>query len=257
MTETSTGQDAAGLQRGRQQRQRGAGRRPSRPPSTVPRPDQLPQRPLRAVPVRLHRRGRRPGCRRRATRSRCRASRTTRAASPAATRRSTSARSSTSSPTSGSATASRSRPGTTSGSTRAGRTGASGTGSSARHGGAGPGRYLRRPLRDHARRGLGDRPGDPGRRPRQPVRVLPHLPARRDDACRATARSSGDHRVLRARAGAARGRMPTATSAPRSSSPRPRRRAASRAPKLDLLDQYFQQWLYGETKPTILPGDFS
>jgi aminopeptidase N len=27
--------------------------------------------------------------------------------------------------------------------------------------------------------------------------------------------------------------------------------------ELDLLDDYFQQWLYGETKPTILPGDFS
>lgn len=26
--------------------------------------------------------------------------------------------------------------------------------------------------------------------------------------------------------------------------------------KLDLLDQYFQQWLYGTTKPTILPEDF-
>ena len=27
--------------------------------------------------------------------------------------------------------------------------------------------------------------------------------------------------------------------------------------KLALLDDYFQQWLYGETKPTIVPGDFS
>jgi aminopeptidase N len=27
--------------------------------------------------------------------------------------------------------------------------------------------------------------------------------------------------------------------------------------KLDLLDDYFQQWLYGETKPTILPEDFA
>ena len=27
--------------------------------------------------------------------------------------------------------------------------------------------------------------------------------------------------------------------------------------KLDLLDDYFQQWLYGETKPSIVPGDFS
>ncbi len=27
--------------------------------------------------------------------------------------------------------------------------------------------------------------------------------------------------------------------------------------KLALLDDYFQQWLYGETKPTILPDDFS
>ncbi len=27
--------------------------------------------------------------------------------------------------------------------------------------------------------------------------------------------------------------------------------------KLALLDQYFQQWLYGETKPTILPEDFA
>ena len=27
--------------------------------------------------------------------------------------------------------------------------------------------------------------------------------------------------------------------------------------ELDLLDQYFQQWLYGEAKPTILPGDFA
>lgn len=27
--------------------------------------------------------------------------------------------------------------------------------------------------------------------------------------------------------------------------------------KLALLDEYFQQWLYGETKPTILPEDFS
>ena len=27
--------------------------------------------------------------------------------------------------------------------------------------------------------------------------------------------------------------------------------------KLSLLDQYFQQWLYGETKPTILPEDFA
>ena len=26
--------------------------------------------------------------------------------------------------------------------------------------------------------------------------------------------------------------------------------------KLALLDQYFQQWLYGQTKPTILPEDF-
>jgi aminopeptidase N len=26
--------------------------------------------------------------------------------------------------------------------------------------------------------------------------------------------------------------------------------------ELDLLDEYFQQWLYGETKPTILPEDF-
>ena len=27
--------------------------------------------------------------------------------------------------------------------------------------------------------------------------------------------------------------------------------------KLVLLDQYFQQWLYGVTKPTIVPTDFS
>ena len=27
--------------------------------------------------------------------------------------------------------------------------------------------------------------------------------------------------------------------------------------KLDLLDEYFQQWLYGQTKPTILPEDFA
>ena len=27
--------------------------------------------------------------------------------------------------------------------------------------------------------------------------------------------------------------------------------------KLDLLDDYFQLWLYGETKPSIVPGDFS
>ena len=27
--------------------------------------------------------------------------------------------------------------------------------------------------------------------------------------------------------------------------------------KLNLLDQYFQQWLYGETKPTILPENFA
>jgi aminopeptidase N len=27
--------------------------------------------------------------------------------------------------------------------------------------------------------------------------------------------------------------------------------------QLDLLDEFFQQWLYGETKPTILPEDFS
>ncbi len=27
--------------------------------------------------------------------------------------------------------------------------------------------------------------------------------------------------------------------------------------KLTKLDQYFQQWLYGETKPTILPEDFA
>ena len=27
--------------------------------------------------------------------------------------------------------------------------------------------------------------------------------------------------------------------------------------KLRKLDQYFQQWLYGETKPTILPEDFA
>ena len=27
--------------------------------------------------------------------------------------------------------------------------------------------------------------------------------------------------------------------------------------KLSLLDQYFQQWLYGQTKPTILPEDFA
>jgi aminopeptidase N len=27
--------------------------------------------------------------------------------------------------------------------------------------------------------------------------------------------------------------------------------------ELDLLDQYFQQWLYGESKPTILPDDFA
>jgi aminopeptidase N len=27
--------------------------------------------------------------------------------------------------------------------------------------------------------------------------------------------------------------------------------------KLALLDQYFQQWLYGTTKPTIVPGDFA
>ena len=26
--------------------------------------------------------------------------------------------------------------------------------------------------------------------------------------------------------------------------------------KLDLLDNFFQQWLYGEEKPTILPEDF-
>ena len=26
--------------------------------------------------------------------------------------------------------------------------------------------------------------------------------------------------------------------------------------ELELLDQYFQEWLYGETKPTILPEDF-
>jgi hypothetical protein len=25
---------------------------------------------------------------------------------------------------------------------------------------------------------------------------------------------------------------------------------------LALLDDYFRQWLYGETKPTILPEDF-
>jgi len=27
--------------------------------------------------------------------------------------------------------------------------------------------------------------------------------------------------------------------------------------KLSLLDQYFQQWLYGQTKPTILPESFA
>lgn len=27
--------------------------------------------------------------------------------------------------------------------------------------------------------------------------------------------------------------------------------------KLDLLDDYFQQWLYGTTTPTILPEDFA
>ena len=32
---------------------------------------------------------------------------------------------------------------------------------------------------------------------------------------------------------------------------------ASRGAELDLLDEYFQQWLYGVTKPTILPGAFS
>lgn len=26
--------------------------------------------------------------------------------------------------------------------------------------------------------------------------------------------------------------------------------------KLELLDDYFQQWLYGETKPTIVPASF-
>jgi aminopeptidase N len=26
---------------------------------------------------------------------------------------------------------------------------------------------------------------------------------------------------------------------------------------LDLLDEFFQQWLYGEEKPTILPADFA
>ena len=27
--------------------------------------------------------------------------------------------------------------------------------------------------------------------------------------------------------------------------------------RLALLDQFLEQWIYGETKPTILPEDFS
>ena len=38
-----------------------------------------------------------------------------------------------------------------------------------------PGRDLGRPLREHARRGLGDRPGRAGRRSRQPLRRVPGL----------------------------------------------------------------------------------
>ena len=35
-----------------------------------------------------------------------------------------------------------------------------------------------------------------------------------------------------------------------------KRRSGLTGSALDLLDDYFQQWLYGESKPTILPESF-
>ena len=73
-----------------------------------------------------------------------------------------------------------------------------------------PGGDLRRPLRRHPGRGLGDRPGRPRRRPGQSVRVLPHLPAGRDDPA-GLPRDRRRRDLLRARRRAARASSATAT----------------------------------------------
>ena len=68
----------------------------------------------------------------------------------------------------------------------------------------------------------------------------------------------GDQRVLRLRAGDLHAELrPRQHLRPTSSSPSRSRRVGFSGAKLALLDDYFQQWLYGETKPTIVPGDFS
>ena len=175
----------------------------------------------------------------------------------AATRRSTSAPSSTSSPTSGSATASRSRPGPTSGSTRAGRTGPSGTGTSETQGGDDPAAifddlYANTPDEDwEIAPAILD--GDPANL----FAFFPTYQRGRDDAARGTARSSATSGSSTLATESAGPITATATSAPASSSPRRRRRAASAGRSCELLDDYFQQWLYGEAKPTILPDDFA
>ena len=129
-----------------------------------------------------------------------------------------------------------------------------GTGSSSRRRRR-PGRDLRRPLRQHAGRGLGGRAGHARRRPGQPVPLLPHLRPRGDDRA-GLPRDRRRRDVLRLRPDLLAS-SPTATSAPRSSSTSAKERSGFTGAKLELLDEYFQQWLYGETKPTILPEDFS
>ena len=46
-------------------------------------------------------------------------------------------------------------------------------------------------------------------------------------------------------------------SSPRASSPRSKQASGFGGARLALLDQFLEQWIYGETKPTILPEDFS
>ena len=118
-----------------------------------------------------------------------------------------------------------------------------------------PGRHVRRPLREHPGRGVGDRARRPGRRPHQHVRVLPDLRPGRDDGAglprdrRGQASSSGSPRTSLAGSS-------TTTSRPGSSSRSRWQRSGLRSADRALLRDYFEQWLYGETRPTILPESF-
>ena len=161
----------------------------------------------------------------------------------------------TSSHTSGSETTSRSRTGPTSGSTRAGRTGPSGTGTSRPQGGDDPAAifadlYASTPDEDWAMA--------PAILDGDPASLFSFFPTYQRGAMTVEGYREivGDQRFFDFARGLMsdhrHGNISTATFIAEA-----KQASGLTGAELDLLDQYFQQWLYGEAKPTILPGDFA